>query len=68
MKLVYQFIEIFIFIHIKSYSSTTSQNCDTNSRLVVDEDDNGNFKPERVKWLLTLSVRGPILDVGIWRI
>ena len=24
-------------------------NCDSNSRLVVDEDDNGKFRPERVK-------------------
>ena len=24
-------------------------NCDSNSRLVVDEDDNGNFRLERVK-------------------
>ena len=25
------------------------ENCDSNSRLVVDEDDNGKFRPERVK-------------------
>ena len=25
------------------------ENCDSNSRLVVDEDDNGKFKLERVK-------------------
>ena len=25
------------------------KNCDSNSRLVVDEDDNGKFRPERVK-------------------
>ena len=24
------------------------ENCDSNSRLVVDEDDNGKFRPERV--------------------
>ena len=27
------------------------ENCDSNSRLVVDEDDNGKFRPERVKQL-----------------
>ena len=27
------------------------ENCDSNSRLVVDEDDNGKFKPERVNWV-----------------
>ena len=25
------------------------ENCDSNSRLVVDEDDNDKFRPERVK-------------------
>ena len=25
------------------------ENCDSNSRLVVDEDDNGKLRPERVK-------------------
>ena len=28
------------------------ENCDSNSRLVVDEDDNGKFKDERVKFHL----------------
>ena len=27
------------------------ENCDSNSRLVVDEDDNGKFRPEGVKGL-----------------
>ena len=51
MKLVYQFMAIFL-----NFPSTLShlhplqvENCDSNSRLVVDEDDNGKFKPERVK-------------------
>ena len=53
------------------------ENCDSNSRLVVDEDDNGKFRPERVKGqypllehitcdmdhILTFSVRGSTLDV-----
>ena len=29
------------------------ENCDSNSRLVVDEDDNGKFRLERVKVLIT---------------
>ena len=29
------------------------ENCDSNSRLVVDEDDNGIFRLERVKVLIT---------------
>ena len=30
------------------------ENCNTNSRLVVDEDDNGIFRDERVKCLLCI--------------
>ena len=50
MKLVYQYMAIFF-----NFSTTSShlhplqaENCDSNSRLVVDEDDNGKFRPERV--------------------
>ena len=53
MKLVYQFTAIFF-----TFSRTSShihplqvENCDSNSRLVVDKDDNGKFRPERVKGL-----------------
>ena len=53
MKLVYQYMAIFF-----NFSATESQlhplqveNCDSNSQL-VDEDDNGKFKPERVKSLI----------------
>ena len=49
MKLVYQYIAIFF-----NFSPTSShlhplqvENCDSNSRLVVDEDDNGKFRLER---------------------
>ena len=52
MKLDYQYMVIFI-----TFSPTSShlhplqvENCDSNSRLVVDEDDNGKFRPERVKF------------------
>ena len=50
MKLVYQYMEIFC-----TFSPTSNhlhplqvENCGSNSRLVVDEDDNGKFMPERV--------------------
>ena len=50
MKLIYQYMSIFI-----NFSTTSShlhplqvENCDSNSRLVVDEDDNGKFRLERV--------------------
>ena len=52
MKLVYQCMAIFC-----NFSPTLSdfhplhvENCDSNSWLVVDEDDNGEFRLERVKW------------------
>ena len=51
MKLVYQYMAIVI-----NFSPTLShlhplqvENCDSNSRLVVDEYDNGKFRLERVK-------------------
>ena len=51
MKLVYQHMAIFF-----NFSPTSNhlhplqvENCDSNSRLVVDEDDNGKFRLERVK-------------------
>ena len=51
MKLVYQFIAIFFNFQINSNHLHPLQveNCDSNSRLVVDEDDNGKFRLERVK-------------------
>ena len=51
MILVYQHMAIFF-----NFSPTSNhlrplqvENCDSNSRLVVDVDDNGKFRPERVK-------------------
>ena len=51
MKLVYQHMAIFFF----AFSPTSNQlhslqveNCDSNSWLVVDKDDNGKFRLERV--------------------
>ena len=50
-KLVYQYMAIF-----SNFSPTSShhhplqvENCDSNSRLVVDEDDDGKLRLERVK-------------------
>ena len=50
MKMAYQYIAIFF-----NFSTTSNhlhplqvENCDSNSRLVVDEDDNGKFRVERV--------------------
>ena len=51
MKLFYQYMAIFF-----NFSPTSNhlhplqvENCDSNSRLVVDEDDNGKVRFERVK-------------------
>ena len=50
MKLVYQYMAVFF-----NFPPTSShlhplqvENCDSNSRLVVDENDNGKFRLERV--------------------
>ena len=51
MKLIYQYMVIFFnFCTISNHlHSLQVENCDSNSRLVVNEDDNGEFRPERVK-------------------
>ena len=53
MKLVYQYKAIFVNLSPSSSHLHSIQvgNCDSNSRLVVEEDDNGKFRPERVKVL-----------------
>ena len=50
MKLVYLYMAIFFsfFTHFKSSSSTTSRELRQYSRLVLDEDDNGKYKLQRV--------------------
>ena len=55
MKLVYQYVVIFF-----NFSTTSNhlhplqvENCDSNSRLVVDEDDYGKLRLERVKLQFT---------------
>ena len=42
------------------------ENCDSNSRLVVDEDDNGKFRPERVKWHIKLSILKLVNFYSLW--
>ena len=44
MVIFFYFSAISIHLH-----SLQVENCDSNSRLVVNEDDNGKFRPERVK-------------------
>ena len=53
MKLVYKYIAIFFHFQPKSNHlyPLQDENCDSNSRLVVDEDDNDKFRLERVKQL-----------------
>ena len=50
MKLVYQYMEFFLTFPPASNHLHPLQveNCGSNSRLVVDEDDNGKFRIERV--------------------
>ena len=50
VKRVYQYIVIFLNFYTASNHLHPLQvgNCDSNSRLVVDEDDNGKFRTERV--------------------
>ena len=55
LKLIYQYMTIFF-----NFSPTSNhlhplqvENCDSNSRLVVDEDDNGKFRLERDKNKMT---------------
>ena len=51
MKLAYQYMTIFLTLPTTSNHLHPLQvgNGGTMSRLVVDEDDNGKFRPERIK-------------------
>ena len=57
MELVDQYMAIFCNFSPTSNHLHTLQveNCDSNSRLVVDEDDNGKFRPERIKDMIKLE-------------
>ena len=50
MKVVYQYMAIFLNFQTTSnhLHSLQVENCDSNSRLVVHEDDNGKFRIERI--------------------
>ena len=52
MDLVYQYIAIFFIFSPTSNHLHPLQveNCDSNSRLVVDEDDNVKFRLEKIKY------------------
>ena len=78
MKLFYQHMtQLTIFFNFSPTSGhlhpLQGENCDSNSRLVVDEDDHGKFRLERVKKsnfirFLTIASQGSILDVRLWQI
>ena len=50
MKLVYQYMAVFFnfSLTLNHFHSLQVENCDSNSRLVVDEDDNDKLRLERV--------------------
>ena len=51
MELLYQYMTFFLVFHPLSHLRPLQvENCDSKSRLVVDEDDNGKF---RVEWVNT---------------
>ena len=56
MKLAYQYMAIFFKFSLTSnhFHPLQVENCDSNSRLVVDEDDNGKLMLERVNLLYEL--------------
>ena len=58
MKLVYQYMAIFFNFQTTSNHLHPLQveNCDSNSRLVVGEDDYGKFRIERVNQKLCLAI------------
>ena len=57
MKLIDQYMEIFFNLSPTSdHLHPLQEKCDSNSRLVVDDDDNGKFRLERVKIHLNKNV------------
>ena len=57
-KLVYQYMSIFFnFLPTSNHlHPLQDENCDSNLRLVVDEDDNGKLRLERVKAMMWTAV------------
>ena len=53
MELFYQYMAIFLNFSptLTHLHSLQVENCDSNSRLVVNEDGDGKFRPQRVKCL-----------------
>ena len=56
-KLAYQYIAIFFIFSttLNHFHPLQVENCDSNSRLVVDVDDNGKFRLEKVNPLIAKS-------------
>ena len=55
MKLVYQYMAIFFNFsptlnHLHPLMPLQADNCDSNSRLVVDEEENGKLRLERINY------------------
>ena len=63
MKLVYQYMPIFFNFSptLRHLHPLQVENCVSNSRLVVDEDDNGKFRLERVKITVNRRMCEPFL-------
>ena len=57
MKLFFQYVAIFFnFLSTSSHLHPLQvENCDSNSRLVVDEDDNDKFSFERLKLCIMVA-------------
>ena len=75
MKLVYQYMAIFFnFSHTSTHlCPLQGQNCDSNSRLLVDDDDNGKFRLERFNIHCSMfnvdnSIISNSLQVSMWTI
>ena len=64
MKLAHQYMAFFFNFSLKSNHLHPLQveNCDSNSRLVVDEDDNGKFRLERANRYLAMTARARSTD------
>ena len=58
MKLVCQYMTIFFnfSLTLNHFHSLQAENCDSNSRLVVDEDDNGKLRLEMVKLYIKVQL------------
>ena len=63
MKLVYQYVVFFFNFKTtpNHFHPVQVENCDSNSRLVLDEDDNGKFRLERVESAITQQGSGDTL-------